>query len=229
MTLLVITLDRLLTILLPFHIAVRLTYTSARFMMFCIWVFVLLVALTPFLPLRYFDNFYGRSGVCLALHITPHRGAGWEYSIFIFLALNMLACLLIILSYCIMYAVALRTGKAVHPSPQKNRKESRLARRMIMIIFTNLGCYLPISIMSLLALAEVSIPEEVTHDWYIDWLIDRLIDWFIHCLIDWLIDWMNPHRCTHGSPCSCSPSTRPWIPYSTQFPPGHSAGIWHPV
>ncbi|OWA49972.1 G-protein coupled receptor GRL101 [Hypsibius exemplaris] len=161
LTLLVITLDRLLTILLPFHIAFRLTYTSARFMMASIWVFVLLIAMVPFLPLPYFDNFYGRSGVCLALHITPHRFPGWEYSVFIFLALNMLACILIILSYCIMYAVALRTGKAVHPSPQKNRKEARLARRMIVIILTNLGCYLPISIMSLLALSEVFIPEEV--------------------------------------------------------------------
>jgi relaxin family peptide receptor 2 len=161
LTLLVITLDRLLTILLPFHIAFRLTYTSARMMMLCIWLFVLLIALAPFLPFHYFDNFYGRSGVCLALHITPQRFPGWEYSIFIFLALNMLACILIILSYCAMYAVALKTGKAVQPSPQKNRKESRLARRMIVIILTNLACYLPISVMSLLALADVSIPEEV--------------------------------------------------------------------
>jgi hypothetical protein len=30
-------------------------------------------------------NFYGRSGVCLALHITPEKPSGWEYSVFVFL------------------------------------------------------------------------------------------------------------------------------------------------
>ena len=31
------------------------------------------------------SGFYGRSGVCLALHITPDYPPGWEYSVFVFL------------------------------------------------------------------------------------------------------------------------------------------------
>ncbi|GAV01355.1 hypothetical protein RvY_12079-2 [Ramazzottius varieornatus] len=160
-TLLLITLDRLLTILLPFHIDLRLSYASARIAVLLLWISVWTIALIPLLPLPYFQNFYGRSGVCLALHITPDRSPGWEYAVFIFLGLNMLACVLIILSYAGMYGVALRTHRAVEPSPQKSRQEARLARRMVLIVLTSLACYLPLSIMSLLALAGVSMPEEV--------------------------------------------------------------------
>ena len=151
----------MLTILLPFHIDLRLSYSSARIAVLCLWVCAWTIALIPFLPIDYFHNFYGRSGVCLALHITPDRFPGWEYAVFIFLALNLVACFLIIVSYAGMYGVALRTHRAAEPSPQKSRQEARLARRMVLIVLTSLACYLPLAIMSLLTLAGVSIPEEV--------------------------------------------------------------------
>lgn len=164
-TLLIITLDRLFTILVPFHLKIRLTFTSARVSMLIVWFFVLSIALTPFLPISYFEHFYGRSGVCLALHITPEPFPGFEYSLFIFLGVNMSACLLIVLAYAGMYIVALKTHRAADQNPEnnavRNRKESRLARRMVLIISTNLACYLPISILSIMALANVAIPAEV--------------------------------------------------------------------
>ncbi|XP_055343618.1 G-protein coupled receptor GRL101-like [Paramacrobiotus metropolitanus] len=160
-TLLILTLDRLLTILLPFHLKVRLTFGSARAAMLGIWTGVLILALVPLLPVPYFQAFYARSGVCLALHITPQRHPGWEYSLFIFLALNMLVCVLIIVAYCFMYAVTLRTRRAVDQAAGGGRKEARIARRMLLIILTNVACVLPISVLSLLALAEVRVPDEM--------------------------------------------------------------------
>ena len=53
--------------------------------MAAVWALVILLAALPLSNLEYFDNFYGRSGVCLALHITNEKPNGWEYSVFIFL------------------------------------------------------------------------------------------------------------------------------------------------
>ena len=53
--------------------------------MILVWGGVAVIAIFPLMGLEYFRNFYGRSGVCLALHITPARPPGWEYSVAIFL------------------------------------------------------------------------------------------------------------------------------------------------
>lgn len=65
-------------------------FTSVQYTLFSVIIFLT----TKFtLCLCYndkliFRNFYGRSGVCLALHITPDKPNGWEYSVFIFLCIR---------------------------------------------------------------------------------------------------------------------------------------------
>ena len=54
-------------------------------MMTMVWVVVLWISALPLLGWDYFQQFYGRSGVCLALHVTPARPPGWQYSVAIFL------------------------------------------------------------------------------------------------------------------------------------------------
>ena len=80
----VITVDRLLVIKFPFggqRLDMRVTWS----VMATVWAVVVMLAALPLTNLEYFDNFYGRSGVCLALHITSEKPSGWEYSVFIFL------------------------------------------------------------------------------------------------------------------------------------------------
>ncbi|XP_068233656.1 G-protein coupled receptor GRL101-like [Palaemon carinicauda] len=84
-TLTVITLERFLVIIFPFRLT-RLDMRWTRRIMACVWVSVGILAALPLLNLQYFKNFYGRSGVCLALHITHEKPNGWEYSVFVFLA-----------------------------------------------------------------------------------------------------------------------------------------------
>lgn len=80
----VITVDRLIVIKFPFGLR-RLEGSVTRMVMAFVWLVVILLAALPLSSLEYFDNFYGRSGVCLALHITNEKPNGWEYAVFIFL------------------------------------------------------------------------------------------------------------------------------------------------
>lgn len=80
-----ITLDRLTILLSPYGMR-RVNEGLAKWTMVGVWVVAFLLAAVPlFSSLPYFANFYGRSGVCLALHITDEKPNGWEYSVFIFL------------------------------------------------------------------------------------------------------------------------------------------------
>ncbi|KAA0199954.1 hypothetical protein HAZT_HAZT012068 [Hyalella azteca] len=80
----IITVDRLLVIKFPFGDR-RLDMRVTRAMMLGMWVVVTFLAALPLANIAYFDNFYGRSGVCLALHITSDKPNGWEYSVLIFI------------------------------------------------------------------------------------------------------------------------------------------------
>lgn len=96
-TLTVITLDRFIAIVYPFKLT-RLNIKHTRIIMFCIWAMCFSMAGVPLLDIDYFDNFYGRSGVCLALHVTHQRPNGWEYSVFVFIALNFISFTVIAVS-----------------------------------------------------------------------------------------------------------------------------------
>ena len=62
------------------------------------------MAALPLFPIPYFnDQFYSRSGVCLAIHITTEKPSGWEYSVAIFLCINLIAFLTILACYIYMY------------------------------------------------------------------------------------------------------------------------------
>jgi hypothetical protein len=108
LTLTVITIDRLISIIFPFRIK-RLGRHEAHIVMAILWILVLLLAAIPLMGNEYFEHFYGRSGVCLALHITPDKYNGWEYSVFIFLVLNCVSISTISLSYIWMFVVARKT------------------------------------------------------------------------------------------------------------------------
>ena len=53
--------------------------------MVLVWLAVFVLSVLPLMGIDYFQDFYGRSGVCLALHVTPARPGGWEYSVAVFL------------------------------------------------------------------------------------------------------------------------------------------------
>lgn len=99
-----------------------------------LWLTTLVLSTLPLMKIDYFVNFYGRSGVCLALHITDQRPPGWEYSVFMFLVLNFLSFTFIAVAYCWMFFVAKNTSKVVRVP--ENVTYNRMARRMMIIVMT---------------------------------------------------------------------------------------------
>ncbi len=70
MFLAVLTCDRFINILFPFS-HLKLSKSGIRKIILIVWLLGFIVSALPLLPISYFgDNYYGRSGVCMALPIT---------------------------------------------------------------------------------------------------------------------------------------------------------------
>ncbi|XP_022237288.1 G-protein coupled receptor GRL101-like [Limulus polyphemus] len=158
LTLTIITLDRFMCIIFPFRLK-RLNMKQMSLIMGAVWAVVVLLAGIPLLDINYFSNFYGRSGVCLALHITPERSHGWEYSVSIFLALNFVSFAVITLAYTWMFGVAKKTQTAVRS--RDSRAEATMARRMTVIVTTDFCCWMPIILLGVASLSGATIPPQV--------------------------------------------------------------------
>lgn len=128
-TLTLITMDRFIAIVFPFRMK-RLELKHIKVIVCIIWVVCLIIGGIPLLSIQYFQDFYGRSGVCLALHITHQRPNGWEYSVFIYLVLNLISFTLIAVAYVSMFFVARKTHRAVNcRMGDNNKNDSAMARR----------------------------------------------------------------------------------------------------
>ncbi|PSN54121.1 G-protein coupled receptor [Blattella germanica] len=157
-TLTVITLDRFLVIIFPFKVR-RLEMPKTRLLMALGWLGAGILSGLPLLRIDYFRNFYGRSGVCLALHITPEKPSGWEYSVFVFLFLNLISFSIIALGYLWMYVVARTTQQAV--KKEQRSSDNAMARRMTLIVATDAACWMPIILLGVLSLGGITVPPQV--------------------------------------------------------------------
>ncbi|RUS76500.1 hypothetical protein EGW08_015725, partial [Elysia chlorotica] len=162
LTLTTITLDRLMCILFPLK-RIKLGLKQAFIVMALIWMFVFFMSLLPVLGFEYFGNFYGRSGVCLALPVTPDRPPGWEFSVGVFLVLNLASFLLIACSYAKMFCVAKKTRSAVRTAERKN--DAAMARRMTLIVMTDFFCWVPIIALGIASLAGLRADDQVIYAW----------------------------------------------------------------
>ena len=165
-----ITLDRLFVIKYPFG-EVRFTPKLAGITCCAIWTIALLVAILPLVVSSYFhDDFYSKSGVCLALPLTRDRPPGWVYSISIFIVFNSAAFLLIAIGQWSIYREidASRIFKSAVKSKSLrrfvfgNRKMStkastgrrtrrnndlRVSRNLLLVVTTDFMCWCPIGIL----------------------------------------------------------------------------------
>ncbi|CAG2173986.1 unnamed protein product [Oppiella nova] len=160
-TLTVITLDRFVTIVFPLKFR-KIKMKNACIIMSLLWIVCIALSavplVVPLMDLNYFDNFYGRSGVCLALHITQERPNGWEYSVFVFLVLNFLSFTTIAIAYLWMFFVAKNTTIAVRTPEHKIH--NRMARRMMFIVMTDFWCWMPIILLGIISFYGVKIPPQ---------------------------------------------------------------------
>ena len=166
-TLTVISVDRFICIVFPFS-QKRLRRKSVRVVNALGWVLACLLSLIPALPfLSYFgEGFYGRSSVCLALPLTQERTPGWEYSVALFIALNFTSFLVILLCYVCIYVVAKRSSARFHKASSNNLKaEIKLATKTMLIVVTDMLCWLPIIVCGILSLTGAVVIPSTVYAW----------------------------------------------------------------
>ncbi|XP_029021099.1 relaxin receptor 1 isoform X2 [Betta splendens] len=128
-----------------------------------IWLFGFVIAFLPLVCKRLFRNFYGTNGVCFPLHSEqPETLWAHVYSIVIFLGLNLVAFLIIVLSYASMFYNIQRTGTQTTKYSNHIKKEVTIAKRFFSIVITDSLCWIPIFILKILSLLQVEIPGTIS-------------------------------------------------------------------
>ena len=160
-TMLVMTLDRVKAIVFPFRFNhLRLTLKSTLIVCACLWTFFLVLSVIPMFDGPYFDNFYGQNGVCLPFTLRNIKGSGWEYAMSIFNIINLAAFLIIAAGYLTLYNSVDNSRK--NSGRELSISDLRLLRKISLIIISDFLCWVPIIVMSFLALGGVFIPGEVS-------------------------------------------------------------------
>ena len=142
-----ITIDRLLVIKYPFG-RIRFTTKSAVVVSCMVWLLVVLIAVLPIFVTSYFyDSFFSKTGVCLALPLTRDRPPGWVYSISIFIGFNFVAFLAIAFGQWLIYCTINKTRSMITHVSKSRIRDLRVARNLLLVATTDFLCWFPVGIL----------------------------------------------------------------------------------
>lgn len=137
-TLAVITLERNYAITHAMHLNKRLSLRHAGVIMFFGWTFSITMAALPLIGISDYRKF----AVCLPFETTTGP-ASLAYVVFL-MFINGVAFVILMGCYLKMYC-------AIRGSQAWNSNDSRIAKRMAMLVFTDFLCWSPIAFLSLTA------------------------------------------------------------------------------
>ncbi|XP_047004598.1 lutropin-choriogonadotropic hormone receptor-like [Schistocerca americana] len=137
-TLAVITLERNYAITHAMHLNKRLSLRHAAYIMLCGWIFSLIMAVLPLFGVSDYRKF----AVCLPFETTTGP-ASLAYVVMLMLV-NGVAFLILMGCYLKMYC-------AIRGSQAWNSNDSRIAKRMALLVFTDFICWSPVAFFSLTA------------------------------------------------------------------------------
>ncbi|KAG8267744.1 protein-hormone receptor activity protein [Homalodisca vitripennis] len=136
-TLAVITLERNYAITHAMHLNKRLSLKHAGYIMLCGWTFAIGMAVLPLFGI----SDYRKYATCLPFE----TGGTWSLLYVVFLMfINGVAFLILMGCYLKMYC-------AIRGSQAWNSNDSRIAKRMALLVFTDFLCWSPIAFFSLTA------------------------------------------------------------------------------
>ncbi|XP_063916141.1 lutropin-choriogonadotropic hormone receptor isoform X4 [Zophobas morio] len=136
-TLAVITLERNYAITHAMHLNKRLSLKHAGYIMICGWSFAIVMGLLPLFSVSDYRKF----AVCLPFETKD--AASLTYVVFL-MFINGVAFLILMGCYLKMYC-------AIRGSQAWNSNDSRIAKRMALLVFTDFLCWSPIAFFSLTA------------------------------------------------------------------------------
>ncbi|KAH9372839.1 hypothetical protein HPB48_012744 [Haemaphysalis longicornis] len=143
-TLSVITMERNYAITHAMHLNKRLSLKHAAYIMGCGWIFALVMAVLPLVGVSDYRKF----AVCLPFE-TEDSLTSLAYVVFLIL-INGVAFLILMGCYLKMYC-------AIRGSQAWNSNDSRIAKRMALLVFTDFLCWAPIAFFSLTAVAGLQL------------------------------------------------------------------------
>ncbi|XP_064084348.1 leucine-rich repeat-containing G-protein coupled receptor 5-like isoform X2 [Macrobrachium nipponense] len=141
-TLAVITLERNYAITHAMHLQKRLSLRQAAYIMAIGWVFALTMAVLPLAGISDYRKF----AVCLPFETD---GGGLGYIVFL-MFVNGMAFLILMGCYFKIYC-------AIRGSQAWNSNDSRIAKRMALLVFTDFICWAPIAFFSLTAAFDIQL------------------------------------------------------------------------
>uniref|UniRef100_A0A8C0Z7A7 Relaxin family peptide receptor 2 n=2 Tax=Canis lupus familiaris TaxID=9615 RepID=A0A8C0Z7A7_CANLF len=157
-----LTLEKFLAIVFPFS-NIRPGKWQTMVILICIWIVGFLIAVIPFWKEDYFGNFYGKNGVCFPLYYDQTEDIGSKgYSLGIFLGVNLLAFLIIVFSYTIMFCSIKKTALQTSEVRNPIGREVAVANRFFFIVFSDAICWIPVFVIKILSLFRVEIPGTIT-------------------------------------------------------------------
>ncbi|XP_041480854.1 G-protein coupled receptor GRL101-like [Lytechinus variegatus] len=187
-----ITADRFISIVFPFS-QHRLSTTSARVALIVIWIVAISLSLIGVLLNNVIPDAYGLSDVCVGLPfirkstdistVIDQRSSAqyntviynvasgstvstWQFSIFLFLGVNLFSFISILFSYIIIF-IKIRLDQAEVGRRAEASNEIKMALMMFLIVGTDFCCWMPIIILGILV---QTVGVDVTPDIYA-WLV----------------------------------------------------------
>ena len=163
MILTLLSIERVKKIVFPYQFK-GLTRKKAHKFCFAIWVIAFIIAYLPTFGIRYFHDpdegifYYGKSVVCIPLQLNPEFISGWEYSIGVFVGMNLALVIVIVVAYCmILWKTCVSKRRLTHQGTRRERaararsadakREMSLAKRVFWIILTDLVSWIPIVVI----------------------------------------------------------------------------------
>ena len=143
---LAITCDRLVVLKYPFSNDKSRRHVAFAVSVF-IWIFALLSGTIPLFNEEYFrKNFYSRSSVCISIPLTASslKLAGWEYTVALFIGLNMLIYLLICIGQVMIFVQIKISG--MKQVDKKAEREITVAKTLSAVVISDTLCWIPITI-----------------------------------------------------------------------------------
>lgn len=137
-TLAVITLERNYAITHAMHLNKRLSLRHASYIMSIGWIFALSMAVLPLIGV----SDYRKYSVCLPMEV--YKGTGSLVYVIFLMFINGVAFLTLMGCYLKMYC-------AIRGSQAWNSNDSRIAKRMALLVFTDFLCWSPIAFFTITA------------------------------------------------------------------------------
>lgn len=171
--LLVISVDRFLAIVLTFK-SIHMDINKAKKIVGGGWLVMSILCLIPLIMKSQFTGFYTSSGVCMAFSIeytqinvntrlsVTRIGDSFTDAILMF---NFFVFLLITVLYLMIFNKVRRVGKetAMIRSTKKMRTEIKTAQKLILILATDMCCWMPIIIIKfMIKVIDVTMPADVS-------------------------------------------------------------------